>query len=415
MSERPVVVVGAGLAGLAAARHLVDRGRRVKVLEASDGVGGRVRTDRVDGFLLDRGFQIYLTAYPEGKAVLDYTALDFKRFAPGALVRFDGAFHTIGDPLRRPRDLVSTLRAPIGSLADKARMGGVALRARLGDPDGDLGGVDVPTVDYLRSLGFSSTMVDRFFRPLFSGILLDPQLETSSRMFRFVFRMLATGSSVVPAAGMGNISEQLARQLPPGTVELHTPVVEATAHTVRTAVGDDIEADAVVIATEGPAAASLTGIPDPGSRHVSCVYFSAPAPPMDGPYLVLNGEGPASGPITNLAVMSNVAPDYAPPGRSLIAAATLDDQPDLEDRVHRHLRTWYGDVVGGWQHLATYRIAHAQPVQNPPFDAYRSARLDSGLFVAGDHRATASINGALVSGRRAAEAVLGATPRPTSG
>lgn len=410
MTERPVVVVGAGLAGLAAARHLIERGRRVRVLEASDGVGGRVRTDRVDGFLLDRGFQIYLTAYPEGRAAMDYPALDFRRFAPGALVRVEGGFHTIGDPLRRPGDLVSTLRAPIGSAADKARMGGLALRTRLGGPDDDLGGADVPTIDYLRHLGFSSTMIDRFFRPLFSGILLDPDLETSSRMFRFVFRMLATGNSVVPAGGMGAISEHLAQRLPPGTVELDTPVLEATAHAVRTAAGDHVDADAVVIATDGPTAATLAGIPDPGSRTVSCVYFAASAPPHAGPHLVLNGEGPASGPVTNLAIMSNVAPTYAPAGQSLIAAATLDDEPELEDRVRRHLQTWFGDVVGGWRHLATYRIAHAQPIQNPPFDAYRPARLESGLFVAGDHRATASINGALVSGRRAAEAVLGATP-----
>jgi phytoene dehydrogenase-like protein len=406
-----VVVVGAGLAGLAAARTLADHGLEPLVLEASDDVGGRVRTDVVDGFLLDRGFQVYLTAYEEGKRLLDLDALDLRPFAPGAIVRVDGGLHRVADPLRDPGALLSGLRAPVGSPADKIRAAALGARLRFGPVESGSAGADVTTAAEMARLGFSRRMVDTFLRPLFAGILLDADLETSARMFRFVYRMLASGDAAVPASGMQQIPRMLAAGLPDGSVRTGAGVVAVAPDRVTLEGGEAVEAGAVVVAVEGPEAARLLGIPDPGSRGVSAVYYAADEPPFDGPFLVLNGEGPGAGPVTNLAVMSNVSPYYAPAGKVLVCAACLGTDPAIEDGARRQVREWFGPAVDGWEHLRTYRIAHAQPEQRPPFDPRRPARLDGGVYVAGDHRATASIDGALCSGRHAAEAVLAAGPR----
>ncbi len=399
-----VIVVGAGLAGLACAVELAEAGRTVTVLEASDGVGGRVRTDEVDGFLLDRGFQIYLTAYPEGQRLLDYEALDLRAFRPGAFVRHGGAFHLVGDPVRRPGDLPATLRAPVGSLADKLRVGWL-WRLRFRDESALLAGTDVTTADELSQLGFGPAMVERFWRPLFAGIQLDPALEGPARTFRFVFAMLAAGDAAVPARGMQAIPDQLAARLPEGAIRLGVRVTAVGPHGAILETGERIEAPAVVVATDGPTAARLTSVVDPGSRAVSCVYFGGPESPLGEPVLVLDGDG--HGPVNNLAVMSDVAPGYAPPGRALVAAACVPGGGDgLEEAARRQLRGWFGAAVDGWQHLRTYHIPHAQPAHRPPFTPAHPARLPSGVYVAGDHRATASINGALASGTRAAHALL---------
>lgn len=198
MSQLParvdVAIVGAGLAGLAAARHLHAKSFTVALLEAQDDVGGRVRTDLVDGFRLDRGFQILLTAYPELKRQVDLDALDLHNFDPGALVMMRGRSYAVTDPFRAPRGAVSTVRAPIGTIADKVRIALLRARTLRGDPRELLRGQDLPTVVALRRAGFSETIINRFFRPLFGGIQLDPSLTTSRRMFDIIFRSLGEGT-----------------------------------------------------------------------------------------------------------------------------------------------------------------------------------------------------------------------------
>lgn len=400
----PVLVVGAGLAGLACARELVARGREVVVLEASDGVGGRVRTDVVDGFQLDRGFQVHLTSYPEAARVLDHAALDLRAFQPGALVWYGGRSHRVGDPFRRPVDLVPTLRAPIGSLADKVRIALLRRRVRSHTVVELLQGPDGATADALREAGFSPTIIDRFFQPFLAGVLLDPDLATSRRLFDVYWRSFADGEAVLPSAGMGAIPTQLASTLPEGTVRLETTVAEVGPGGVVLADGTALAAGAVVVATEGPAAARLLGIPDPGSRPVCCVWFAADEPPWEEPVLLLDGEG--RGPASNVVVHTNVAPSYAPPGAALVACAVVGPgDPGLAEAVRDQLRRWFGSVVDSWRHLRTDVIPHGQPLQLPPFAPVRAVRHSPGTYVCGDHRDTASIQGALHSGRRAAEAV----------
>ena len=413
----PIVVVGAGLAGLNCARDLHLAGHRVVVVEADDGVGGRVRTDRVDGFSLDRGFQVFFTAYPEARRVLDYDALDFRPFKPGALVRADGAFHKVIDPFRAPIEALGGVMAPVGTIGDKMRVLLLRQRALNQSLEAIFRAPERPIREELAEIGFSPMIIDRFFTPFLGGIFLDPDLVTTSRMLYFVYRMLSEGETVVPAAGMGAIPAQLASALPDGSLRLRTRVcgIRRRDQSVTGVVleqGEELDAAAVVVATDFEEAATLTGARQTTTaRPVSCVYFAADRSPVSSPMLVLNGEG--RGPVLNLAVMTDVAPTYGPEGQALISAVVVGtpgaSDADLEQSVRAQMREWYGDdEIRSWRHLRTYRIRWAQFDQSPGTlePAARPVRRSPGLYVCGDHVENASINGALAAGRRAAEAIL---------
>ena len=400
-----VGIVGAGLAGLAAAVTLTDRDHDVVVFEASNGVGGRVRTDVVDGYLLDRGFQILLTAYPVAQRVLDMAALDLRRFQAGSLVQLDGQRVLVGDPLRRPEDLLDTVKAPIGSPVDKARLLNWRRTLMSGSVDDLWAKGECTTAARFSDLKFSDEFVDTFLRPLFAGITLDPKLEVTSRFTEFVFRMLAEGYGAVPSRGMGELGKQLALRLPDGSIRLDTPVREVGPTHVGLD-GERVDLDAVIVATDMSAAAELVDTPDLGWNSVTTRWFSSEAAPFVEPILLLNGTG--GGPVNNVAVMSSVSPHYAPAGRHLIgvsapgSASGTDDEAD----VRAQLTDWFGGGVADWETIRTDVIERAQPRQLPGEALPAKSRLDTDVFVAGDHRQNPSINGALQSGRRAARSVM---------
>lgn len=380
-----VVILGAGLAGLACALHLTRAGVEVELHEASDGVGGRARTDVVDGVLLDRGFQVLNTAYPEAKRVLDLDALDLQPFVRGALVRYAGRLHRVADPRSAPTWALSSLAAPIGSPKDKAALVALALRPlRLDAPERS-------TYEHLRAHGVSDTAIDRFVRPFLTGVFLDPELATSSRFFAAVWRTFAFGTQALPAAGMGAMGRQLADRLPEGVLHLGSR---------RTALPT---ARAVVVATDPAAAAGLLALPVPEFRSVTTHYHLADQPPTPHAAIVLDGE--RSGPVTNTVVLTNAAPTYAP-GRVLVSSSVVGTEA-TEAEVRAHLARLYGVSTAAWQHLSTYVLPQALPSMAPPLgDLRKPVRVRDGVYVCGDHRDTASIQGALVSGRRAATAVL---------
>jgi phytoene dehydrogenase-like protein len=404
-----VIVVGAGLAGLSCALHLRSAGLSTLVLEASDDVGGRVRTDVVDGFKLDRGFQVLLTAYVEAARVLDFAELELETFDPGALVWIAGAFHRVSDPRRRPTELAATLRAPVGSLGDKLALGKLRFQLEKTDREGRSRRPEVTTLDALRNAGIGEKMIERFFRPFLGGIFLEGDLQTSSRMFEFVFRAFAKGDAALPAQGMGAITKQLADRVGRPSIRTQAEVAAVDGNGVTLASGARLSSRSLVVATDGPSAAQL--LPEltaPRSCSVTCCYYAADDPPVAEPRLVLNGG--CEGPVNNLCVPSQVAPSYAPPGASLVSATVLGNpkaaNAQLDGEVRAQLKTWFGGQVKDWRHLGTYRIAHALPAQPVGAVGAREVRLRPGIYVAGDHRETASIEGGLVSGRRAAEAVL---------
>ena len=405
-----VLIVGAGLAGLCCARKLHAASVPFRILEASDAVGGRIRTDVVDGFRLDRGFQVFLTSYPEAKEVLDYDALNLKSFLPGALIRYENRFHEMTDPWRRPLAGLRSVFSPIGSLRDKTRVAAFRAKTTRGSVEEHWQDSSTTALAELQSTGFSSAMIERFFQPFFGGIFLERELRTSNRMLNFLFRMFALGNACLPAEGMEAIPRQLAATLPPDSVQLNKRVTQIKSNGVILEDGQELSASSVVVATEGPAAAKLLGEKiHAAGQGTTCFYFAAPKPPIEKPILVLNGEG--GGPINNLCVPTVTAPKYGPGGESLVSVTVLgtttDDVQSLAD-VRTHLGQWFGRSAEAWRHLKTYSIPYALPAQLP--DALeppqRDVRWQPGIYVCGDHRDNASINGAMVSGRRAAEAVL---------
>ena len=413
MSNPQVIIIGGGLAGLCCARHLNARGISNLVVESSARVGGRAQTDKVDGFLLDRGFQVLSTAYPEAQDVLDYTALRLSRFEPGALIRYRGKFHRFADPWRRPQHLLSTALSPIASLGDKlriARLKSLVCRATLEEiyerPE-------TTTLSRLKDLGFSEQIIETFFRPFLSGVFLEPNLNTSSRKFEMVFRMFSRGDAALPAGGMGALANQLADALPAGTLRTGARVANVQNNVIQLADGGVLKSSRVVIACDKPAADQLLGEPpvkEQSPHGVTCFYFAAKRPPVAEPILVLNGEN--TGVINSLCVPSQVAPSYAPSGESLISVSVLGViEPSQEERtrtaIRQQLQQWYGEQVKSWKHLKTCPIRYALPAQPPPTlsPVKKPIHRNDNLFICGDYLDIASIQGAMVSGRRAGEAV----------
>ena len=407
-----VVVVGAGLAGLAAARHLTRHGVDVTVLEGSDAVGGRMRTDIVDGFRLDRGFQLYNPAYPEGERVLDHQALDLKPFIAGARIVVERGgrrrVERVADPRREPSWAIPSLLARIGSPVSLARFGAYVVSRAMKSVDSMSHDPDVTSEEALRRAGADRDLMERVLRPFLSGVFLESELSTSRRFLDVVLKSFVRGTPGVPAKGMQQIPEQLAAGL---DVRFGQRVASAAAKAVDVDGGDTHRAEAVIVATDPQTAAGL--IPDlqaPKGNSVTTFYYRptcAPGDLADGQaVLVLDGDG--RGPLVNTVVMSHAAPDYAPAGSSLVAASALGLRTGAADEaaVRTHLEWLYGVPTSGWDLIATYPIPYALPAMAVPFEFQRPVRTADGVYVAGDHRDSSSIQGALVSGRRAAQAVL---------
>ena len=405
-----VVVVGSGLAGLCAANALTRAGVEVLVVEASDAVGGRVRTDEVDGLRLDRGFQLHNPAYPEAVRVLDHAALGLRPFVAGAVVAVGGRHHRVADPRRMPSWALSSTTAPVGSIAAKLRLARYAWDRSRADVRELTDGPDVTALEALREAGADDEMIDRLLRPFLAGVLLEDRLETSRRFVDLVLRSFVRGTPAVPERGMHAIPEQLAARLPGGSVLLDTPARAVTGGAVDTDDGR-VRARAVVVATDGDTAATLVPrVARPAFRAVTTWYHLADQPHREllggSPVLVVDGEH--CGPLVNAVVLTAAAPSYASEGRVLVSSSALGvhDSAAAEREARRHLATLYAVDTSAWTHVATYPIPRALPAMRVPFDVRRRVSLGDGLFVAGDHRDTSSIQGAMVSGRRAARAVL---------
>lgn len=412
-----VVVIGAGLAGLNCARTLSQADKSVVVLDAADGVGGRVRTDVVDGVRHDRGFQVLLTGYPELAANVDLDALALRSFSPGVTIRHDGRFTRLADPTRSPLAAPWALR--VASPGDAARL--LRWRHHLLSSTGEelATAPQVTTRQLLAAKGFSQRLVTMFFRPFLTGTFFDPEMTTSSRFTELVFRAFFRGRVAVPARGMQALPDQLANDLPGASVLLHTKVTEvdgARVSAVATgplAPASMVSAGTVVVATDAPAAHELLGTRvaiHTIDRAATTFNYLADRPPTEHPDLVLAADD--IGPVATVAVMTNVAPSYAPPGSHLVSVSMqgvpAGDDHDVDRLVRTQLGGWWGSQVNDWELARTNRILHAQPRMDPDDLASmrRPVQVDDRTWLCGDHRDTASLQGALVSGRRTAEGIL---------
>ena len=424
-----ILVVGAGVAGLTCAKVLSEAGHEVRVLEASDHVGGRVWTDHnADGFLLDRGFQVLFTAYPSARRQLDFGALQLRAFSPGAVLIRDGVWHTLGDPWQQFSLLGPTISNPLLTFGDKwrtARLRGYARRRSLEAIfQGPIRGGDKSAYAELRRRHFSdSGFIDNFARPFLGGIFLDRELGTSARMLFFVLKMLSSGQTVVPEQGMGAIAEQLAGKLPAKSLLLETRVegiVRADGRAVGVTLtgGEEMQGDAVVVATDAKSAGHFVETEVPSETvPVTCVYFGSTQSLYSGPRLLLNANPDAF--VNHAVQISNVSPAYAPKGQHLLSVTVLGlpefDDAELVARCMDDIRPWFpGKDLGKLRHLATYRIRLAQFRQPPGIFASlaTNSTSTSGLILAGEYTQSSSIQGAIASGEKAAEQVLASLMSP---
>ncbi len=407
MQHTDVVVIGAGLAGLTTAGVVARAGLDVVLLEAADAVGGRIRTDRVDSMLLDRGFQLLNPAYPAVPSLVDVAGLQLQPFDAGVrVVRADGA-HLLVDPRRHPLGAARALSRSTGSLREKLRFARYAVGC-LAAPARLRGRHDIAYGAALDTAGVDGELRRAVLEPFLAGVLAEDRQETSRLFADLLLRTFVRGAPALPAAGMQALPEQLATQLPVSCVRLDSTVRLVRPGLVATA-DQQWQARAVVVAASPSAAATLCDLPPPLMRSLTTLYFRAEVSPVPGARPLLHLDGDRRGPIVNTAVVSDAAPTYCRDG-SLIAATVVGAHRglELERDVRRQLSLVYGVPTHGWSLVRTYTIAEALPAMLPPLRLRQGVQLDGGLYVAGDHRDTASIQGALVSGRRAGQAVVAA-------
>ena len=395
-----VVVIGAGLAGLSAATRLAAGGCDVHVLEAAGHVGGRLTTDRVDGFLVDRGFQVLNTGYPRA-ADLDLAALELGWFLTGARVWVDGSSHRVLDPRSRPTSIAATATAPIGTLPEKAALAAFSVRAGYLPVERLRQAPERTAEEALQQAGAGGLVLERFLRPFLAGVLLEDRLETSSHYLDLLWRSFVRGRIGLPARGMQSVGQQLADRLPAGTVHLGCRVTGVQGGVVHTASGR-VAADVVVVATDPDAAAGLLpSVTASAPRQVTTHLHVLPGSPWDDALLVLGRPG---GQLVNSAVLSDAQPHYSPDRRALVASSTL--APTREADVRDEVARAHGVATGDLDHLTSVTVPAAQPAALPPLELRLPVDLGDGMFVCGDHRDTPSIQGAMASGARTARAVL---------
>ena len=402
-----VAIIGAGLAGLACAIELQKNNINFQIFEASDGVGGRVRSDVIDGFILDRGFQLYNPSYPEGKRLLNYDALDLKPFIPGVAIRDNKRLRIVVDPFRAKGFRLNLLKDIPGNPLSYLGLLRYFL-SYLVTSDAQIATTkDISASDSLIKSGVRGNLLEKLLRPFLKGVFLESELKTSRKFLDVVLKTFLRGTPSVPAQGMQVISDQLASKLPMEKISLNTKIIKIEGNKLQTE-NEEIIAKKIVVATDPTTAISWLNLEEKIMHTVTTWYFKADqrvAELVKGkPILFVDASN--NGPLTNAVVLTNAASSYAPPGQVLVSASAISphQNADLES-VKKHLSVIFGLDTNSWQLIKQYQIKEALASMYPPFSLINSNQISEDLFVAGDHRATSSIQGALLSGTNAATLV----------
>jgi len=406
MNDKSIYIIGAGISGLVAAIELEKAGYYPVILESTDRVGGRVKTDEVDGYLLDQGFQVLLTAYPELDRYLDLDKLKLKKFKPGAVIFKPGATYTVYDPLRNPLKIFAMAFSKVGTVWDKYKMFALTRDLKEKPLDAIFSEPQKGTLEYLKNFGFSDKIIRNFFAPFFKGIFLETALSTSSRMFEFVFKMFADGEAAIPENGMGQLSQQLLGKLEHTQIRYNTPVLKLEQNKIVLEDENVITANDIIIATS---AEKLTGQVETGFHEVTNIYFTLQQSFIGKPMIGLVPDDKFL--VNNLVFLTDVSPNYAKDGRALLSVSIIKDTKGiekLEQLIALELEALTGINAAYFQHVKTYTISKALPVIKDAkhWIPLQHIKLYDHVYLAGDHLLNGSINAAMTSGRLAAEAVI---------
>jgi len=409
--QKPVVIVGAGIAGLVCARRLEQAGVNILLLDSSDAPGGRMRTDDVDGFQLDRGFQVYFENYPNARLELNESELHLRTFEPGCLV-FDG---------KRMREvhrenLIQTVLSRWLPISDMMRLHQIGDELDQLTPEQVWDLPDQSVEEFLASRNLSKTAIDRFIRPFFGGVFLDRSLNVSCLPLAFYWQMLDRGPATIPASGMQAIPDQIAAGIRPESMRFGARVdsiirKDGKVCGVKLKSGEVIDVESVIIATDQPSCSRLTGVGTPqAGKSCTTVHFATSEKLTEEAILVVNGaEG---GRVNHVACMSVVSKSLAPSGQHLVSATILESPNEadqlLADSARYELRSWFpNQKVESWRPLRVDRILYAQLPQPVGFrDHLPNINPEPGLILAGEHTTYAGIDGAVLSGQQAAIKVL---------
>jgi len=401
------IIIGGGMAGLAAATTLMHNGHTFQILEKDSQIGGRVQTTTINGHLIDHGFQVYLPGYEEGKRFLDYGTLQLRHFAPGAMVLYnDGKYDAIGDPLRRPFTVFNTLLSKVGSFADKQRL--LLLKKKSIEYINEPFSVNttMSTYDFLVAFGFKQEMIHNFFIPFFSGVFFEQKLETSSAMFLYLYHKFSTSLASIPTRGMGQLSAQIASTLPEENIHLQEEVISINQKSVQVASGKNFIGDNIIIAADSEKLKSkLSGLPVKQYHTSHTLYFEADEAPYRRKLIGIVAKKNSI--VNNIAIMSNVSKAYAPSGKHQIAVSIFGTEfnQSIENKVKKECSSWFGKQTSKWRLIHQHFVKNALPVQrNVRFEFTKEeCKIGPRVYAAGDYMLNGSINGALKSGRLAAE------------
>jgi len=400
-------IIGGGVSGLIAARVLEKKGFNPIILEASERVGGRIKTDIIEGYQLDHGFQVLLTAYPAVKKYLDYDALNLQFFLPGAYIFKANTQSIIGDPLRDVSLLISTLFSGIGSISDKFKILKLNHKIKKKSLTDIFSEKEQTTLSYLKEFGFSKDMLNDFFIPFFSGIFLENKLETSSRMFEFVYKMFGEGHAAIPKAGMEAIPKQLLNNLKTTTFQYNTEVANVKDGQITLKNGSKLESDFTILTI--PPDSLVSNIKNQPTEWRSCVtlYFETTTRVINKPLIGLIAKPDTL--VNNIVYNSSLA-SVTRPAHELLCVTVIDDQ-NLSDHklvtaVEDELKELCDITI--IRFIKQYRITKALPkLENLKYEMKPSEmQLSNSLFVAGDTQLNASFNAAMISGEQAALAVI---------
>jgi protoporphyrinogen oxidase len=406
--DKSVIIIGAGIAGLTAAKFLKQFGFSIKIFEASDGVGGRVRTFKKDGFLLDKGFQVLLGAYPVAKEILDFKALKLKPFLSGAKVLHHNGISNVVDPLRQPSGLFETIFSPIGNLKDKLLMLKLKLVLYTKNVEQIFEEEEQSTKAFLMQYGFSEKMITNFFVPFLGGIFLEKELTTSSRMFNFVFKMFGEGEALLPEEGIQAIPNQLAEGLQADELFLNTRVAHINKNEITLDNGSLYEADYILIATNELNLPTFK-VKEPGNfRKVLNLYFKTKTKPFTDALIGLVAKPNCL--VNNIAVLDNVSPSYNTGDQFLISLSIIDNifNVSLEEIINKskdELSFWFD--VSDWEYVDKFEINYALPNQDSIIYKPKpeSLVIDTNIYICGDYLTNGSLNAAMLNGKTTADLI----------